>query len=152
MLIVLHLVTPAWMLPVRLGALRVQGDRQDQAAPSPRDRWAPHAHPRSYSSDLPASGAWKPGDRCFHDKFGYGTIKRADGAKLTVAFDKAGQAATEPVPRAFGIDPTGQFLYSAGLESGRLKIKRTFLDGGFVRNDGICRHQQGQQRQFGHKK
>ena len=37
------------------------------------------------------SGKWTPGDRCFHDKFGYGTIKRADGAKLTVAFDKAGE-------------------------------------------------------------
>jgi DNA helicase-2/ATP-dependent DNA helicase PcrA len=33
---------------------------------------------------------WKTGDRCFHDKFGYGTVKTADGAKLTVAFDKAG--------------------------------------------------------------
>ncbi|WP_420433492.1 ATP-dependent helicase [Hyphobacterium sp.] len=37
------------------------------------------------------SGKWKPGDRCFHDKFGYGTISRADGAKLTVSFDKAGE-------------------------------------------------------------
>ncbi|WP_421790914.1 ATP-dependent helicase [Hyphobacterium sp.] len=37
------------------------------------------------------SGQWKPGDRCFHDKFGYGTVQRADGAKLTVAFDKAGE-------------------------------------------------------------
>jgi homoserine O-acetyltransferase len=32
------------------------------AGPRPGDRWAPHAHPRSYSSDLPPSGAWKPGD------------------------------------------------------------------------------------------
>ena len=30
----------------------------------------------------------------------------------------------EPVPRAFGIDPTGTFLYSAGLESGRLAAYR----------------------------
>jgi DNA helicase-2/ATP-dependent DNA helicase PcrA len=36
-------------------------------------------------------GRWKPGDRCFHDKFGYGTVKSADGAKLTVSFDKAGE-------------------------------------------------------------
>ena len=34
---------------------------------------------------------WSPGDRCFHDKFGYGTVRKADGAKLTVAFDKAGE-------------------------------------------------------------
>ena len=33
---------------------------------------------------------WKPGDRVFHQKFGYGTVKTADGAKLSVAFDKAG--------------------------------------------------------------
>ena len=31
-----------------------------------------------------------------------------------------GQVPTEPIPRAFGIDPQGKFLYSAGLESGRL--------------------------------
>ena len=37
------------------------------------------------------SGKWKAGDRVFHDKFGYGTVKRADGAKLTVSFDKAGE-------------------------------------------------------------
>ena len=35
-------------------------------------------------------GKWKTGDRVFHDKFGYGTVKKADGAKFTVAFDKAG--------------------------------------------------------------
>ena len=33
---------------------------------------------------------WKPGDRVFHQKFGYGVVKVTDGAKLTVAFDKAG--------------------------------------------------------------
>jgi len=33
---------------------------------------------------------WTPGDRVFHQKFGYGVVKIADGAKLTVAFDKAG--------------------------------------------------------------
>ncbi|MBI1233730.1 MAG: AAA family ATPase [Alphaproteobacteria bacterium] len=38
-----------------------------------------------------SSSKWKPGDRVFHDKFGYGTVKRADGAKLAVAFDKAGE-------------------------------------------------------------
>ncbi|PWE16946.1 DNA helicase II [Marinicauda salina] len=36
------------------------------------------------------TGKWKPGDRVFHQKFGYGTVRAADGAKLTVAFDKAG--------------------------------------------------------------
>ena len=31
-----------------------------------------------------------------------------------------GQTPSEAVPRAFGIDPTGRYLYSAGLESGKL--------------------------------
>ena len=31
---------------------------------------------------------------------------------------------TEPVPRAFGIDPTGNFLYAGGQESGRLASYR----------------------------
>lgn len=31
------------------------------------------------------------GDRIFHQKFGYGTVKSADGTKLTVAFEKAGE-------------------------------------------------------------
>ena len=31
-----------------------------------------------------------------------------------------GHADAEPTPRVFSIDPQGRFLYSAGLESGRL--------------------------------
>ena len=31
------------------------------------------------------------GERIFHQKFGYGTIRSADGNKLTVAFEKAGE-------------------------------------------------------------
>ena len=38
-----------------------------------------------------ANGRWKNGDRVFHDKFGYGTVKKADGSKYTVRFDKAGE-------------------------------------------------------------
>ena len=36
------------------------------------------------------TGKWKAGDRVFHDKFGYGTVKKADGEKYSVQFDKAG--------------------------------------------------------------
>ena len=32
-----------------------------------------------------------PGDRVFHQKFGYGNVIRVDGNKLTIAFDKAGE-------------------------------------------------------------
>ena len=37
------------------------------------------------------SGRYKPGDRVFHIKFGYGEVTLVEGAKLTVAFDKAGE-------------------------------------------------------------
>ena len=35
-----------------------------------------------------------------------------------------GRTPAEAVPRAFGIDPTGRYLYSAGLESGKLAAFR----------------------------
>ncbi len=31
------------------------------------------------------------GDRVFHHKFGYGTVQKVDGERLTIGFDKAGQ-------------------------------------------------------------
>jgi len=37
------------------------------------------------------SSSFKVGERIFHQKFGYGTITSADGNKLTVAFEKAGE-------------------------------------------------------------
>ena len=42
------------------------------------------------SSDPAASSGLKPGNRIFHDKFGYGRVTEVDGAKLTVNFEKAG--------------------------------------------------------------
>jgi DNA helicase-2/ATP-dependent DNA helicase PcrA len=42
----------------------------------------------------PAKGKasnYKVGDRIFHSKFGYGEVMMADGTKLTVEFDKAGE-------------------------------------------------------------
>lgn len=41
-----------------------------------------------------------------------------------------GQAPTEAVPRAFSLDPQGQFLYAAGLEAGRLASYRIKDDTG----------------------
>ncbi len=43
------------------------------------------------ASSVGGHSKWKPGDRVFHQKFGYGVVKVTDGAKLTVAFDKAGE-------------------------------------------------------------
>ena len=36
-------------------------------------------------------GNYKRGDRVFHRKFGYGTIRTADGERLAIEFDKAGE-------------------------------------------------------------
>lgn len=41
-----------------------------------------------------------------------------------------GRASTEPVPRAFSLDNTGSYLYSSGLESGRLASYRVNQDSG----------------------
>ncbi|KAB2885053.1 MAG: AAA family ATPase [Albidovulum sp.] len=40
--------------------------------------------------DLDAVPAFEPGDRVFHQKFGYGIVEMTEGEKLRVAFDKAG--------------------------------------------------------------
>ncbi len=61
-----------------------------QAAGSRRDPGVIEGRAELISTLEDAAAGWKPGDRCFHQKFGYGTVKTADGAKLTVDFDKAG--------------------------------------------------------------
>jgi DNA helicase-2/ATP-dependent DNA helicase PcrA len=35
-------------------------------------------------------GGFAKGDRIFHQKFGYGTVRAADGGKLSISFEKAG--------------------------------------------------------------
>ena len=37
------------------------------------------------------ASSFKPGDRVFHEKFGYGDITELDGNKATVLFDKTGE-------------------------------------------------------------
>ena len=37
------------------------------------------------------SGAFKVGDRIFHDKFGYGKVEVVDGNKLDIAFEQSGR-------------------------------------------------------------
>ena len=41
-----------------------------------------------------------------------------------------GQTPTEPIPRAFSLDPDGSYLYASGLESGRLACYRVNPDTG----------------------
>jgi len=37
------------------------------------------------------SAAFRSGDRVFHQKFGYGTVRVAEGDRLTIAFDQSGE-------------------------------------------------------------
>lgn len=61
-----------------------------------------------------------------------------DDGRLTAL----GQTPSEAVPRAFGIDPTGGYLYSAGLESGKLAAFR--IDDGSGSLERIGTYEVGQ--------
>ncbi|WP_292053314.1 MULTISPECIES: ATP-dependent helicase [unclassified Brevundimonas] len=43
------------------------------------------------SADPKSGAGFKRGDRVFHQKFGYGSVKSTEGNKLIVGFDKAGE-------------------------------------------------------------
>ena len=45
---------------------------------------------RSSAEEIADHIFFAPGDRVFHQKFGMGTVRQADGVKLEIAFDKAG--------------------------------------------------------------
>ena len=50
----------------------------------------------------------------------------------TCRLSSLGQVPTEPVPRAFSLDPAGNFLFVAGLESGRLASYEIDADHGHL--------------------
>jgi DNA helicase II / ATP-dependent DNA helicase PcrA len=60
---------------------------QDRAATRPMAQPREAAH---FTIDMSAVSAFGPGDRVFHQKFGYGAVTATEGDKLEVAFDKAG--------------------------------------------------------------
>jgi DNA helicase-2/ATP-dependent DNA helicase PcrA len=41
--------------------------------------------------EIPHVGGFAVGDRVFHQKFGYGTVREVEDNKLAIAFDKAGE-------------------------------------------------------------
>ncbi len=45
---------------------------------------------RSSAEEIAGHIFFAPGDRVFHQKFGMGTVRQADGDKLEISFDKAG--------------------------------------------------------------
>ncbi len=51
---------------------------------------APIVDGEGYLVDRSGVSSFSPGDRVFHQKFGMGTVSTADGDKLDIAFDKAG--------------------------------------------------------------
>jgi DNA helicase II / ATP-dependent DNA helicase PcrA len=51
---------------------------------------APVVDGEGYLVDRSGVSSFSPGDRVFHQKFGMGTVSEADGDKLDIAFDKAG--------------------------------------------------------------
>jgi DNA helicase-2/ATP-dependent DNA helicase PcrA len=51
---------------------------------------APTVDGDGYLVDRSGVSSFSPGDRVFHQKFGMGTVSAADGDKLDIAFDKAG--------------------------------------------------------------
>ncbi|HLN25378.1 MAG TPA: 3'-5' exonuclease, partial [Patescibacteria group bacterium] len=57
---------------------------------SQRRREPPPAAPTWSNSEAVGQGAYKVGDRVFHQKFGTGAVVAVDGNKLEIAFDKAG--------------------------------------------------------------
>lgn len=66
------------------------------ARQTPRSAHARHAviegDGRLIATADPKSGAgWARGERVFHQKFGYGSIRTIEGNKLVVAFEKAGE-------------------------------------------------------------
>ena len=46
---------------------------------------------RNMVIDVEATCPYAPGDRIFHQKFGYGTVAAVEGDKLAIDFEKAGR-------------------------------------------------------------
>ncbi len=65
------------------GWRRLQANQSQWGTSQPRET-------RNMTIDAEAISAFSPGDRVFHQKFGYGTVATVEGDKLGIAFDKAG--------------------------------------------------------------
>ena len=63
------------------------------APPAQRTRYIDYSTPaiESVSKRQGSEGGYAPGDRVFHQKFGYGEVVSADHDKLDILFDKAGR-------------------------------------------------------------
>ncbi|GAB1715557.1 MAG: ATP-dependent DNA helicase, Rep family [Nitrobacter sp.] len=85
--------TPGWQ---RAQANRGRGGFNEAGTPYNAGRSKSKHAPVTIEGELIAKSTgtisgFSPGDRVFHQKFGYGKVTRTDGNKLTIAFDKAGE-------------------------------------------------------------
>lgn len=65
------------------GWKRLQANQGRRTLAQPRES-------RNMTIDAAAVGAFLPGERVFHQKFGYGLVKAVEGDKVEIDFDKAG--------------------------------------------------------------
>jgi DNA helicase-2/ATP-dependent DNA helicase PcrA len=63
--------------------------RASEARPGAPHLLIPSASPRR-GQEVPKVGGFEIGHRVFHQKFGYGTVRRVEDNKLTIAFEHAG--------------------------------------------------------------
>ncbi len=72
------------------------GERRPSPGMSRAQRYAKQTRPyiegtATVVESLPGEGEFARGERVFHTKFGYGTVTRMEGEKLTVTFDHSGE-------------------------------------------------------------
>ncbi len=80
--------TPGWQRAVANKARLAESNAGMTVGSHPRARLIDGEIIARSSGD---ASAFQPGDRVFHDKFGYGDITALEGNKATVLFDKAGE-------------------------------------------------------------
>jgi len=80
--------TPGWQRAVANKARMSDGRSGFTRAPAERGRMI---EGEILAKSSGGASSFKPGDRVFHEKFGYGDITELDGNKATVLFDKAGE-------------------------------------------------------------
>jgi 6-phosphogluconolactonase len=90
--------------------------------------------PREYSGQnscsqiqITASGTFLYAPNRGHNSIAGFAVDASTGLLTSI-----GQTPSEPVPRAFSLDPEGKFLYAAGLESGHLAAYRVDQDSGVL--------------------
>ena len=86
--------TPGWQRAAARTASEAKPADKDAARKAARSasmRKGPLTIEGTLTASSGAPSIYKPGERVFHDKFGYGKITAVEGNKLTITFEKAGE-------------------------------------------------------------